>query len=49
MTNAAATAERSHAQDRAEQPDGTWSQYVTFAADERLDGVEITKVREIKG
>ena len=27
----------------------TWSQYVTFAVDSRYYGIEITKVREIKG
>lgn len=27
----------------------TWSQYVTFKIDERSYGIEITKVREIKG
>lgn len=29
--------------------DQTWSQYVTFKVDERSYGIEITKVREIKG
>ena len=34
----------------ADQPsDQTWSQYVTFAVDDRHYGIEITKVREIKG
>jgi len=34
-------------QESASQQD--WSQYVTFAIDDRLYGIEITKVREIKG
>ena len=29
--------------------DQTWSQYVTFMIDDRSYGIEITKVREIKG
>ena len=29
--------------------DQAWSQYVTFAVESRLYGIEITKVREIKG
>ena len=29
--------------------DQSWSQYVTFMVDERSYGIEITKVREIKG
>lgn len=29
--------------------DEAWSQYVTFTVDRRLYGIEITKVREIKG
>ena len=37
---------RHQAKDSADQ---TWSQYVTFMIDDRAYGVEITKVREIKG
>jgi purine-binding chemotaxis protein CheW len=42
--------ELSEVQDDARRSDGqTWSQYVTFTIDERHYGLEITKVREIKG
>ena len=49
MTDIATTNGESHAQDRVEQTDDAWSQYVTFAVDDRLYGIEIIKVREIKG
>ncbi|MGI9503306.1 MAG: chemotaxis protein CheW [Geminicoccaceae bacterium] len=49
MTNSATTIEQDQFQNRAEEPDGVWAQYVTFAIDDRSYGVEITKVREIKG
>ncbi len=48
MTDATLTEGRP-ALDHAKQPDDTWTQYVTFAVDDRLYGVEITKAREIKG
>ncbi len=32
-----------------QSPDTAWLQYVTFAVDNRQYGIEITKVREIKG
>ncbi len=39
----------SREQDRSASSEQTWSQYVTFMIDERSYGIEITKVREIKG
>ncbi len=39
-----------HSQTRSsEAAEQAWSQYVTFMIDERSYGIEITKVREIKG
>ena len=35
--------------ERSEEAGQTWSQYVTFMIDNRAYGIEITKVREIKG
>ena len=52
MTNAAIAVEDSQQytmDEGAEVADDAWSQYVTFTVDDRAYGVEITKVREIKG
>jgi purine-binding chemotaxis protein CheW len=52
MTDAAITTEENRHRDLdggAEVTDDTWAQYVTFTVDDRSYGVEITKVREIKG
>lgn len=52
MTDAAIAAEDNHhrnSEGGAEVADDAWAQYVTFTVDDRSYGVEITKVREIKG
>lgn len=52
MTEAAIATEENRHRDLdggAEVADDAWAQYVTFTVDDRSYGVEITKVREIKG